>query len=74
VPDFTFFTFTFMRKQRAFKDLTEQEIDQIAEWLRHDTYEVVLDRIRKPRPEGFGFARISRKRATRPASPGTAAV
>src|SRR5688572_26630758 len=49
-----------MRKQRAFKDLTDQEIDQIAEWLRHDTYDAVRERIAKPRPDGFGLT-ISNK-------------
>jgi hypothetical protein len=44
-----------MRKQRAFATLTEEEIDQIAEWLRHDTYDKVRDRIAKPRPEGFAL-------------------
>src|SRR5436190_24398261 len=44
-----------MRKQRAFATLTEHEIDQIAEWLRSDPYEVVRDRIAKPRPEGFAL-------------------
>ncbi|HEX7862450.1 MAG TPA: hypothetical protein VF773_19080, partial [Verrucomicrobiae bacterium] len=44
------------RIQRSFKGLTAQEIDQIAEWLRHDTYDVVLARIRRPRAEGgFGL-------------------
>src|SRR4051812_6422970 len=44
-----------MRKQRAFATLTEAEIDQIAEWLRHDTYDQVRDRLAKPRPEGFAL-------------------
>jgi hypothetical protein len=50
-----------MRKQRAFATLTEQEIDQIAEWLRHDTYEKVRDRIAKPRPEGFALQLKSKR-------------
>jgi len=45
-----------MRKQRAFASLTEPDIDQIAEWLRHDTYDKVRERIAKPRPEGFALA------------------
>src|SRR4051795_3015656 len=49
-----------MRKQRAFASLTEEEIEQIAEWLRTDTYEFVLERIRQPRPHGFDLD-ISRK-------------
>ena len=49
-----------MRKQRAFASLTEEEIDQIAEWLRTDTYEFVLERIRQPRPHGYAL-NISRK-------------
>ena len=31
-----------MRKQRAFATLTEEEIEQIAEWLRTDSCEFVL--------------------------------
>src|SRR4051812_13527378 len=49
-----------MRKQRAFAFLAEEEIEQIAEWLRTDTYEFVLERIRQPRPHGYGL-NISRK-------------
>ena len=44
-----------MRKQRAFRTLTDGEVDQIAEWLRREDYDVVLERVRKPRPEGFGL-------------------
>jgi hypothetical protein len=44
-----------MKKQRAFATLTEAEIGQIADWLRRETYETVLDRVRKPREDG-GFA------------------
>ena len=44
-----------MRKQRALAPLTETEIEQIADWLLRDTYETVLERVRKPRPEGFGL-------------------
>jgi len=46
-----------MRNQRAFKEPTESEIDQIAEWLRPDTYEAVLEGIRRPRPEGSTVSR-----------------
>ena len=49
-----------MRKQRAFASLTEEEIDQIAEWLDHDNYDHVRERVAKPRPEGFGLT-ISNK-------------
>jgi len=49
-----------MRKQRAFATLTEEEIDQIAGWLRHDNYDHVRERIALPRPEGFGLT-ISNK-------------
>ena len=49
-----------MRKQRAFASLTEEEIDQIAGWLRHDNYDHVRERIALPRPEGFGLT-ISNK-------------
>jgi hypothetical protein len=44
-----------MRKQRAFATLTEEEINQIADWLRHEKYEEVRERVNKPRPEGFGL-------------------
>ena len=54
-PENTFFTFTFMTKQRSFASLTEEEINQVAEWLQHGTYDEVRDRIAKPRPEGFGL-------------------
>jgi hypothetical protein len=43
------------RTQPAFATLTEDELDQVADWLRRETYETILDRIRKPRTEG-GFA------------------
>jgi hypothetical protein len=43
------------RKQRAFASLTDAEIEQIANWLRLETYEHVRERIAKPRPEGFGL-------------------
>src|SRR5687768_6508450 len=44
------------RTQPAFATLTAAEIDQIADWLRRDTYDVVLERVRKPRSEGgFGL-------------------
>src|SRR5688572_26406719 len=44
-----------MTKQRSFASLTEGEINQVAEWLQHGTYDEVRDRIAKPRPEGFGL-------------------
>ena len=50
---------TFMTKQRSFASLTEEEINQVAEWLQHGTYDEVRDRIAKPRPEGFGI-KVSR--------------
>jgi hypothetical protein len=44
------------RTQPAFSSLTEAELEQVADWLRHETYEVVLDRLRRPRTEGgFGL-------------------
>ena len=43
------------RKQRAFAGLTPAEIDQITQWLLKDQYEVVRERIARPRPEGFGL-------------------
>ena len=49
-----------MRKQIAFASLNEAEIDQIAEWLRHETYETVHERVRKPRSEGGFGLNISR--------------
>ena len=53
-----------MTKQRSFASLTEEEINQVAEWLQHGTCDEVRDRIAKPLPEGFGlnlksFAMIS---------------
>src|SRR5687768_4780020 len=48
------------RIQRAFNSLTAAEIDQIAEWLRNDTYDVVLARVRRPRAEGGYGLDISR--------------
>ena len=44
-----------MTKLRSFPSLTEEEINQVAEWLQHGTYDEVRDRIAKPRPEGFGL-------------------
>ena len=44
-----------MTKQRSFASLTEEEINQVAEWLQHGTYDEVRDRVAKPRPEGFGL-------------------
>ena len=44
-----------MTKQRSFASLTEEEINQVAEWLQHGTYDEVRARIAKPRPEGFGL-------------------
>src|SRR5687768_9108843 len=48
-----------MRKQRAFAGLTEQEINQIAEWVKGGKYDDAIERIAKPRPEGFGI-KVSR--------------
>ena len=53
--------FTFMTKQRSFASLTEEEINQVAEWLQHGTYDEVRDRIAKPRPEGFGLTLKSKR-------------
>ena len=44
-----------MTKQRSFASLTEEEINQVAEWLQHGTYDAVRDRVSKPRPEEFGL-------------------
>jgi hypothetical protein len=47
-----------MRKsqnQPAFASLSSEELEQLADWLRHQTYQAVLDRVRQPRPEGFGL-------------------
>src|SRR5262252_10006661 len=49
-----------MRKQVAFATLTAAEIEQIAEWLRREKYETVLERIRKPRSDGGFGLNISR--------------
>src|ERR1700752_3285329 len=48
-----------MRKQRAFASLTEQEINQVAEWVKGGKYDDVIERLAKPRPEGFGI-KVSR--------------
>ena len=48
-----------MRKQRAFASLTEQEINQVAEWVNGGKYDDVIERVAKPRPEGFGI-KVSR--------------
>jgi hypothetical protein len=52
-----------MRKtqsQPALATLTEAEREQLANWLRRDSYDVVLARVNQPRPEGFGL-NISKK-------------
>jgi hypothetical protein len=52
-----------MRKpqsQPALATLTEAEREQLADWLRRDSYDVVLVRVNQPRPEGFGL-NISKK-------------
>lgn len=43
------------RKQRAFAPLSEQEYEQVGEWVLRDTYEAVRQRVNAPRPEGFGL-------------------
>src|ERR1051325_10412427 len=48
-----------MRKQRALASLTPEERQQLAEEVQKNPYEKVLERIRKPRPEGYGLANIS---------------
>jgi hypothetical protein len=42
-----------LRPQPKLAHLSEEEREQIAEWLKTDTYETVLERIAKPRPDGF---------------------
>jgi hypothetical protein len=49
-----------MRKQIAFATLNESELNQVVEWLRTETYAVVLDRVRKPRADGGLGLNISR--------------
>src|SRR5262245_40322131 len=48
-----------MRKrqpQRSLASLTAKDKELLADWLRHGHYNVVLERIRKPRSEGgFGL-------------------
>jgi hypothetical protein len=48
------------RPQPSLAPLSPAEKDQLAHWLRHEIYDVVLERVRKPRPEGFGL-KISRQ-------------
>ena len=43
------------RIQPALASLTLAEREQLADWLRHEQYAVVLDRVKKPRPEGFNL-------------------
>jgi hypothetical protein len=44
------------RIQPALASLTLAEREQLADWLRHDHYAVVLERVKKPRPEGFNLS------------------
>ena len=47
-----------MRKpqsQPSLAGLTEAEREQLADWVRREEYEVVRERVNKPRPEGFGL-------------------
>jgi hypothetical protein len=48
------------RSQPSLAPLNSAEKEQLAHWLRHETYDVVLERVRKPRPDGFGL-KISRQ-------------
>ena len=48
------------RHQPALASLSLVEREQLADWLRHEHYKAVLNRVNKPRPEGFGL-RISEK-------------
>jgi hypothetical protein len=43
------------RKQPALTGLNQDELDQIVRWLHGSSYDAVLERIAKPRPEGFGL-------------------
>jgi hypothetical protein len=49
-----------IRPQRALSHLTEEERDQIVEWLKTNTYEKVLARLAKPRSEGGYDTHVSR--------------
>src|SRR6478736_7831903 len=47
-----------MRKpqsQPALAALTEADREQLADWLRRHSYDLVLERVNNPRPEGFGL-------------------
>jgi hypothetical protein len=47
-----------MRKttiQPSFATLTEAELEQLAGWLRRESYNLVHERVCRPRPEGFGL-------------------
>jgi hypothetical protein len=48
------------RTQPSLAPLSPAEKEQLAQWLRSEIYDVVLERVRKPRPEGFGL-KISRQ-------------
>ena len=43
------------QKQPKLASLSQAEREQLAELLRHGEYDDVLDRVTKPRPEGFGL-------------------
>ncbi len=49
-----------MRKQRAFASLTPSEMSNLFQMISRETYDAVLERCNKPRPEGFGL-KISRR-------------
>jgi hypothetical protein len=48
------------QRQSALASLSAADREQLADWLRREHYDVVLERVNKPHPEGFGLA-ISKK-------------
>lgn len=49
-----------IRVQKALAPLTDEERQQLYQWLKTGTYAAVLERLAQPRPEGFGI-QTSRK-------------
>ena len=43
------------QRQPSLASLTEADREQLADWLRREDYKPVLERVNKPRPEGFGL-------------------
>ena len=44
------------QRQPKLASLSAADREQLADWLRHQKYDDVLERVNKPRPEGFGLS------------------